>query len=225
MAILQMKGDIVPNDYGWIYEWFGLDYTSPAKAKAVIDALSDGEELEVHVNSPGGDVASGQELYSLFASVPTSVAYIEGMAASAAGFASMGCNRVHMSAVASIMIHNVWCSGVSGDYHDMDKASRMLKSLNESICHAYAKKSGRSLDEIMKLMDRETWLSAEKAKEYGFIDDIYQSQSSSSLMLNGLNGLSITEEMIKQATAAREKAAHDEAEKEKLLSDLFKYGV
>ena len=65
-----------------------------------------------------------------------------------------------MSPVAMIMIHNVSMSGASGDYHDMQKNAEILKQMNSALAAAYTEKSGRSLDEILKLMDRETWLTA-----------------------------------------------------------------
>ena len=127
MGMVEVTGEIIPNDYGWIYDWLGWENTTPNKIKAAIAALENGEELEVRINSPGGDVASGQEIYSLLQTVP-SIAKIMGMAASAAGFLAMGCRRVEMSAVGTIMVHNV-STATSGDYHEMDKASRMLKSM------------------------------------------------------------------------------------------------
>ena len=57
------------------------------------------------------------------------------------------------------MIHNVTSGGV-GDYHDMDKISEILKTANESLANAYEGKTGISRDEILDMMDKETWLTA-----------------------------------------------------------------
>ena len=223
MAELFLKGDIISNDYKWAYDWFGLDSTCPADAKAVVDAMEDGEDLDVYINSPGGDVQAGMELYSIFSRINNSTAHIDGFAASAAGVAAMGCTVVEMSPVSTIMVHNVWCSGIEGDYHDMDKASKMLKSLNASMASAYVAKSGRDLQEVLNMMDKETWLTAQKAVEYGFCDGITVNESDG-MFTNAFGSMQLTKEMYDKAVAERQKAEDDKKALENLLSDLDNYG-
>ncbi len=223
MAVLELKGDIIPNDYKWAYDWLGWDSTCPNDAKKVIASMEEGEELEVLVNSYGGDVASGQELYSLLNSIKTSVAVIQSFAASAAGVAAMGCHTVKMSPVGVLMIHNVFCSGVSGDYHDMDKASGMLKALNQAMSKAYAAKSGRPVDEILKIMDKETWLPADRALEYGFIDEILQPEQP--LFINAFEGMRLTPEIFQRVKSEKEKQDDSKKKRDELLKDLDLYGV
>lgn len=222
MAQIDLKGDIIPNDAKWIYDWLAWDSTCPKDIEDAIFGMQPGEELEVFINSGGGDVQAGQEIYSLLKSV-NSVAKIQGFAASAAGVAAMGCRKVLISDVGAIMIHNVWCGGVSGDYHEMDKASEMLKSLNETMANAYVAKSGRPLTEILEIMDRETWLSADKAIEYGFADGRIDHGANG--FGNSFCGLRLTEE-IKQRVL-KEKAEQEKAEsrKHEILKDLDLYGV
>ena len=229
MGMVEIIGEIVPNDYGWIYDWFGIDNTTPNKIKAAIAALKENENLEVRINSYGGDVASGQEIYSLLKTVD-STAKIMGQAASAAGFLAMGCRRVEISTVGTIMVHNVWCGGVSGDYHEMDKASEMLKSMNAAIASAFVEKTGKSEKEILKLMDKETWLTANQAVELGFCDAIIGDPSGMpGRYSNSLFGLSITPEMIEEAKAGKakqEQAAQDRARAAvDLTADLDLFGV
>lgn len=229
MGMVEITGEIIPNDYGWIYDWFRMDNTTPNKIKAAIAALEEGEELEVRINSPGGDVAAGEEIYSLLKTV-NSRAAIMGFAASAAGLAAMGCRRVEISPVGSIMVHNVWCSGVSGDYHEMDKASGMLQALNRSIAMAYVTKSGKTEKEILKMMDQETWLTAQQAVEYGIADAIIGTPDGEpGRYMNSLCGMSITPEMVERAKA--EKKAQDDAaqnrarEIEAVMADLDLFGI
>lgn len=222
MAVINLKGEIVPNDYKWVYDWFGLDSTCPKDVEDVISAMEDNEDLEVHINSPGGDVASGMELYSMFSRVPNATAYIDGFAASAAGVAAMGCTCVSMTPVSTIMIHNVWCSGVQGDYHDMDKASKMLKSLNASMASAYVAKSGRDLQEILNLMDRETWITADKALQYGFADEV--SQTDTNNYMNAFGSMAVTKEMYEKAVAEKAQKEEHARLKAELLEDLESYG-
>ena len=60
MKVIPIKGTIVSNNDSWIYDWFGWDYTAPKNV-----ALPEtGEDIEVHVNSGGGDVYAGSEIYT-----------------------------------------------------------------------------------------------------------------------------------------------------------------
>lgn len=80
-----------------------------------------------------------------------------------------------MSPVGIFMIHNA-SGGARGDYHAMDKESEVLQTVNRAIATAYMDKTKLPLDELLDLMDRESWLTAEKALEYGFVDAIIESQ-------------------------------------------------
>ena len=228
MAMVEITGEIIPNDFAWIYDWFGIEYTCVNKIKDAINGLADGEELEVRINSPGGDVASGQEIYSLLQTVP-STAKIMGMAASAAGFLAMGCKRVEISQVGTIMVHNVSCGGVSGDHNEMEKASEMLKSLDASIAAAFVAKSGKSEKEILRMMEKETWLTANQAVEMGICDAIIgDSTSLPGRYSNSLFGMSITPEMIEQAKAGKakqEQEIKDRTRAADIVSDLDLFGV
>lgn len=227
MGMVEVSGEIIPSDFAWVYDWFGIKYTTEDSIKAAIAALADGEELEVRINSPGGDVATGQEIYSLLQTVP-STAKIMGMAASAAGFLAMGCQRVEISTVGTIMVHNVWTQA-EGDYHEMDKASRMLKSLNSSIASAFVAKSGKSEEEILRMMDKETWLTANQAVEMGICDAIIGSSAElPGRYSNSLFGMSITPEMIEQAKAGKAKQDQeikDRTRAAEIAGDLDLFGV
>src|SRR5690554_4113412 len=118
MAKVKVKGTIVPNDVKEIYEWFGIDATSPDDVSNVIEQL-DGEAVEVEINSGGGDVYSGSEIYTSLKNYSGKVnVKITGIAASAASVIAMAGDLVQISPIAQIMIHNV-SSVRSGDYRDM----------------------------------------------------------------------------------------------------------
>ena len=229
MGMVEITGEIIPSDYEWIYKFFGIDHTSPAQIKDAIAKLADGEELEVRINSPGGDVASGQEIYSLLQTC-NSRAAIMGFAASAAGLAAMGCRRVEMSPVSTLMVHNVWTQ-TAGDYHEMETAAEMLKSLNKSIAAAFVAKSGRPEEEILQMMDQETWIPAKQAIELGLADGYIGTEKTprAGEAMNSVCGLSITPEMIEEAKAAKaaeeKKAAEAAKLAEDLTADLDNYGI
>lgn len=168
---LKIKGTIVSDDIAWIYDLFDVAHTSP---KMVENALSDanGEDLEIVINSPGGSVFDGSEIYSTIKDYPgASTVKIVGIAASAASVIAMAGKKVSMSPTAQMMIHNS-ATGQYGDYRDMDKASEFLKSTNQSIINAYKIKSGKSDEELQAMMDEETWMTAHQAKENHLIDEV-----------------------------------------------------
>lgn len=96
---------------------------------------------------------------------------IDGIAASAASVIAMAGNKVLMSPVSMLMIHNPMTVAM-GDSAEMQKAIEMLSEVKESIMNAYEIKTGMSRAKISHLMDAETWMNANKAVELGFADGI-----------------------------------------------------
>lgn len=216
MVVIDVKGDIISNDDKWVYDWFEWDSTCPNDVKNALINAEPGEEIEVHVNSGGGSVMAGQEMYSLLRGNPNVTIVIQSIAGSAAGVVAMaGKNKI--SPVAMVMIHNVSMHGASGDYHDMQKNADILKQMNASMAAAYTEKSGKSQEEILRLMDKETWLTANQCLEYGFVDEIIKEEKSESYFTNNYSGMRLTDEL-------RERAVQEKA-KQELLKDLDFYGV
>ena len=96
---------------------------------------------------------------------------IDGMAASAASVVAMAGDRISMSPVAMMMIHNPMTVAM-GDHKAFQQAMDMLEEVKESIINAYELKTGQSRTVISHMMDDETWFNAKKAVELGFADDI-----------------------------------------------------
>lgn len=168
---MNIKGPIVSNSEAWIYEWFGIEATSPNSVNKVLEKAN-GEDIEVEINSGGGSVFAGSEIYTALKSYSGNVTVkIVGLAASAASVIAMAGNKVMMSPTAQIMIHNV-SSRASGDYRDMEHTAEVLRNANDTIANAYRIKTGKTQEKLLALMDHETWMTAEKAKELGFIDEI-----------------------------------------------------
>lgn len=99
------------------------------------------------------------------------VVKIDGLAASAASVIAMAGDKVVMSPVAMMMIHNP-VTQTWGDRVDMQKAMAMLDEVKESIINAYEIKTGMSRTKLAHLMDSETWMDAHSAKSLGFADEI-----------------------------------------------------
>lgn len=168
---INIKGPIVGNSDAWIYEWFGIEVTSPNSVNKAIEEAN-GDEIEVEINSGGGSVFAGSEIYTALKSYKGNVTVkIVGLAASAASVIAMSGKKIIMSPTAQMMMHNV-SSRVSGDYRDMEHTAEILKNANETIANAYRLKSGMSQEDLLSMMDKETWMTAEKAKGYGLIDEV-----------------------------------------------------
>lgn len=170
MRKIEVKGTIVGNADKWIYEWFGMDATCPKDVNAAISEAN-GESLLVEINSGGGDVFAGSEIYTaLKAYAGTVEINIVGLAASAASvIAQAGHSRI--SPTALFMVHNV-SGSAAGDFHDMQQEAEILQTANKAVAAAYLEKTGKSMEELLGIMDAETWMDAQKAVEYGFVDEV-----------------------------------------------------
>lgn len=224
MKTLHINGDIVSNDIAWIYDWYGMECATPAKVRAAVDSLEDGETLTVKINSGGGDVMAGQEIFSILNNIRhIIIVEIQSLAGSAASMIAMAGGHVIMSPVAMLMIHNAYTSS-SGDYRDMEHTAGVLKKVNSAIAQSYIQKTGMSEEELLDLMDRETWLTAADCLKYGFADEIAEPDSET-ITNSVIGGLSITPEMMARAKTEKEAKEKIDAECAGLISDLDDYGV
>ena len=111
-----------------------------------------------------------------------------------------------------VMIHNVSMSA-EGDNRDMSHAADVLKTADKAVANAYVAKSGRSMEEMLGLMAKETWLTAQQAVELGLIDEIAVPEGQSIPQLAASMSGMIPQKMI---TAMREKRMEAIAELELL---------
>lgn len=172
---IDVNGAIVPNSDGWIYDWFGEDYTSPSKvAQAISDA--NGDDLDVYISSGGGDVFAGSEIYSALRAYTGKVRiHVTGIAASAASVIACAGDS-DISPTAQMMVHNV-STYADGNYRDMRHTSNVLRQADRAIASAYMAKAGMTEKEALDLMDAETWLTAKDAVDWGLIDRIAENQN------------------------------------------------
>lgn len=186
---INVKGDIVSNGDKWIYDWLGIEAVSPKDISKVLDEAN-GDDIEVEINSGGGDIFAGSEIYTALRSYKGNVKIdIVGVAASAASVIAMA-GKSRITPTGLFMIHNV--SGrASGDHNVMDKTSGILKTADQSIANAYKEKTGLSDKELLALMDKETWMSAQDAVKYKFVDEVmFDSQNQTVKGLyNSFNGI------------------------------------
>lgn len=151
--------------------WWG-DEVTPKQFKEDLDALGDIETLDVFINSPGGDVFAGQAIYSMLKRHKAHVnVYIDGIAASIASLITMAGDTVIMPKNAMMMVHNPWTVAI-GNAEEFRKIADDMDKIRDSMIVAYESRSALTREEIINLLDAETWLSAEDCKEYGFCDEI-----------------------------------------------------
>ncbi|MGB6128829.1 MAG: head maturation protease, ClpP-related [Psychrilyobacter sp.] len=169
---INIKGPIISDSDQWIYDWCGIPATSPSLVSKLMDKAEKNEELEIIINSGGGSVDSGTEIYSALKDYDGNViGKIVGLAASAASVIAMGCTKLLMSPPARIMIHNS-AIRTQGDHSDLEHTAGVLKTVDIGIANAYELKTGMSHAELLALMEDETWFDAKKALDNKLIDEI-----------------------------------------------------
>lgn len=125
-------------------------------------------EVDVEINSPGGDVFAGIAIHNgLRASGKMINVKVMGLAASAASLIAMAGDTIEMPANAFMMIHNPWGFAM-GDAEEMRNTADTLDKIGTSLVATYAKRTGKDADEIAAMLNAETWLTADEALAQGF---------------------------------------------------------
>ena len=178
-AELFIYGDIVSN------KWYDDDVVAGAFVKDLSD-LKDISEINVRINSYGGEVAAGMAIYNALKRHSEKInVSIDGFALSSASVIAMAGDRITMPSNSLIMIHNPSTFGF-GEVKDFEKIINMLKKTTDAIKDVYVEKTGLSDKEILNLMNEETWLSADEALEKGFITNISEETVSISAHKDGI---------------------------------------
>lgn len=166
MQQIKIKGAIISNDSIEMYEKSQKEYTALKNIQIPFPE----EPLEVIINSGGGDVFTGSEIYSILKNHKGHVTVkIVGVCASSASMVAMAGDTVEMSPTGLFMIHNAM-GWTFGNTQEHEKQIKSLEEANNSIAKAYQNKTGLPLSKIRELMKEETWFSCDKAIEYGFVD-------------------------------------------------------
>ena len=175
MHQIDIRGVIVPDDEAWIYDWFGIAATAPQSVRDAL-AKANGESVTVLINSNGGDVMAGCEIYTILRDYSGHVLIkIQSFAASAAAVIAAAAES-EMSPVGQLMIHNV-SSRVEGDHRAMEHSAEVLQNANRALAAAFVQKTGKTEAEILDMMAKETWLTAEDAVKHGFVDRVMFQES------------------------------------------------
>lgn len=190
MTVIEIKGTIVGDEYGMMYDYFGLGdlLTWPSKVKNILNSAED-EEVILNISSNGGDVFSASEIYTkLKNSNKNVVVNIEGIAASAASVIAMAGDTVNISPTAQLMIHKA-SSGGQGNADDFEHEAKVLNGVDQSITAAYELKTGMKQSDLLQLMSNETWMTAQEAVDKGFADNIMFVDANKTVFSNSIGNI------------------------------------
>jgi ATP-dependent protease ClpP protease subunit len=199
MTKIHIKGTIISDRMQRVYDYIGIEATSPSK---VLSALpTNNSPIEVIINSGGGDVFAGSEIYTALKEYGgESISKVVGLAASAASVIAMGTDKVVMSPTAQMMIHNVSTSAGGGDYRDFEHTAAVLRSANQSIANAYKAKTGKTDEELKDLMDAESWFDADKAVANGFADEVMFAEKQELSLTANFGAVILSDDAVEKIT-------------------------
>ena len=169
IAELYLYGDISEST------WFG-DEVTPKDFKAELDALGDVAQLDIYINSGGGDVFAGESIYNMLARHKAhKTVHIDGLAASIASIIAMVGDEIVMPENAMLMIHEAW-TVAGGNKRELRNMADTLERIDASLCGIYVARTGKESEEIANMMEAETWMTAKDAVDLGFADKILENK-------------------------------------------------
>lgn len=194
MVTIPIKGTIVDDDDADVYEFWNYSYTSPNSVAKALDGAN-GQDIILEINSPGGYVNAGSEIYTKVREYSGNVeAKIVGQACSAASWIALAANKVIISPTAQMMIHRASIAA-AGNVDDLTSAINALNEMDRAYVDLYSKRTGKKPEEIYQLMANTTWMNAKTAVENGFADEVMFEQKEPAVV-NADGDLPISPEMI-----------------------------
>jgi ATP-dependent protease ClpP protease subunit len=195
-----------------VNEFYGFKATLTAKSfldqLAQLDASV--KTIRLHINSPGGDVFAALNIANALRDQQLSKGrtvdtVVDGLAASAASIIAMAGKTVTMADNALLMIHAPWSVAV-GNASDMRKAAETLDTVRNTIVATYKWHSPKTDDEIVALIEAETWMSADEALEHGFATDKIEGlQAAASIDPRGIAAMKVPEQFRARVEALLKK--------------------
>lgn len=144
-----------------------------------LEMKAPGKPIVMVINSPGGSVTDGMALYDIARSLSSPViTVVIGLAASMGSLLSLLAKKGSRIAFpnARIMVHQPLIHGrIQGVVTDVEIHAKEIGKTKNSLRDIYVQATGKPADEIEKIIDRDTWFSAEEALEYGLIDRVITS--------------------------------------------------
>lgn len=172
--------DIVDDVTAAIYSSANIELMSAGKFQKMLDQKKDAKQINLYINSCGGDVMDGVAIYSQIRRHNAHVtAYIDGWACSIASVIPMAADKIIMSEASMMMIHHPW-SACAGNADEFRRVADALDSILEgSIIPAYKSKCGDKISDskLREYLKIEKMLTAKECLQYGFCDEIAERES------------------------------------------------
>ena len=165
MAKFYLNGDIVDNGDEW-----DCPCVSPNMLKEFIDGLTDNEDIEIEITSFGGSCTAGNAMVSMLRSASANghrtIAHVVSIAASMASVVACACDELIIDSNAFMMIHLPYTC-VEGNYEQIRKEADTLELFTKSLVSVYRSKFNLTDEEIIALLQAETWILGDDAETYG----------------------------------------------------------
>ena len=208
MVTVPIKGVVSSDDDAEVYEFFGYTVVTPTNVATVLKNAG-GQPVTAEINSPGGDVFAGSEIYTALKNYVGDVEVdIVGLAASAASIIAMAGDTVKISPTGQMMIHRASTMS-QGNADNLASDLQGLDSTDQGIANVYAEKTGMSVQDIYKMMSDETWINAQDAVKQGFADEVMFAKQPATVT-NIANGSLFSKDMISKVKTLMRKAAKPE---------------
>lgn len=147
------------------------------------------DDIVIKLNSPGGDVFQGIEIYNFLKDHPSKVTVeVTGEAASAATFILAGANKVIMNTGTTMMIHEA-STWTYGNKADIQKTLGALETIDQSLIDIYVEQTGQTAEQITDWMAKEKWFTADEAVEYGFADEVKKIVTTESVSMDDISAM------------------------------------
>lgn len=203
VAELYIYGDITST------KWFEEDVT----AKDIVEEINSisANVINVYISSYGGEVQAGLAIYNALKRHKAKVrTYCDGFACSIASVIFMAGDERIMNDSSLLMIHNAW-SFAEGNAKELKKIAEDLEKITQASVSAYKAHSNLTEEEIVEMMDNETWILPEEAVEYGFATAIEKTKAKNASQ-NARQSLFNIIKMAQQAEGEEEDEEKDEGE-------------
>lgn len=155
-------------------DWWTGEGVTVNRVDAALRKIGQDQPVEVHINSPGGDVFEGIAIFNRLREHGGKITVkIMGLAASAASVIAMAGDEILIGASSFLMIHDCWVVAI-GNRHDMAETAAFLAPFDAALADVYAKRSGQKVSDCAAWMDAERWINGTEAISLGFADGLLE---------------------------------------------------
>ena len=148
------------------------------------------KDIDMYINSPGGSVTAGLAIFDTMQLIKPDVATIcAGMAASMASVLLTGGTKGKRYALpySKILIHQPWVQQVGGQATDIEIHARDLIATRRTLAGIYETTTGKPVEQVLKDIERDFYMTSDEAKEYGIIDDVFRKETRTAVVPNAPN--------------------------------------